>query len=208
MNLLLSEHLKESFHTTAYAINVYVLPGANAVRLARYTREEIEAGKGTRIVSSFAKKPPKKQSRKSSGKQPSNVDAATSREDFFASGKGKKRKRKGRAEDSSEPEDLFTDDDGEEVMSLYADDDGAVDTNGVSSAKSLSGRKGSRKRMVSTSDEEENEDATWAFSMGSKQPTRKNGSKILSSIANKQPSLVGNSSCVNGKLIEILSDTD
>lgn len=60
IQLLLSHHLKEEYHSTAYAINVYVLSGPQAIRLTRLSREAIEGGSGSRLECSFLKKTSRK----------------------------------------------------------------------------------------------------------------------------------------------------
>lgn len=60
IQLLLSHHLKEDFHSTAYSINVYLLSGLQAMRLTRLSREAVEAGQGPRIDCTFLKKTGKK----------------------------------------------------------------------------------------------------------------------------------------------------
>ncbi|CAE6448446.1 unnamed protein product [Rhizoctonia solani] len=73
IQLVLSGHLKENFHSTAYAINVYLQLGSQAVRLTRLGREAVEAGSGPKIECVFiqrtsgkSKAAPKKQAAKSS----------------------------------------------------------------------------------------------------------------------------------------------
>jgi len=53
VHLLVSRHLGEAFSSTAYSVNVYIVPGELAIRLTRFTRAEILAGKGPRIHCSF-----------------------------------------------------------------------------------------------------------------------------------------------------------
>ncbi|KAF8713392.1 ATP-dependent DNA helicase, partial [Rhizoctonia solani] len=72
IQLVLSGHLKEIFHSTAYAINVYLQLGPQAVRLTRLDRESVEAGSGPKIECTFiqrtsgrSKAAPKKQAAKS-----------------------------------------------------------------------------------------------------------------------------------------------
>lgn len=66
ITLLLSGHLKEDFHSTAYSINVYVSAGPQALRLTRLSRQKVGAGEGSRINCTFVNKITKK--RKSSAK--------------------------------------------------------------------------------------------------------------------------------------------
>lgn len=53
VHLLLSRYLGEAFSSTAYNVNVYVVPGELALRLTRFARADIVAGKGPRIHCSF-----------------------------------------------------------------------------------------------------------------------------------------------------------
>jgi ATP-dependent DNA helicase Q1 len=53
VHLLLSRYLGEAFSSTAYSVNVYIVPGELALRLTRFTRADILAGKGPRIHCSF-----------------------------------------------------------------------------------------------------------------------------------------------------------
>ncbi|KAF8122865.1 ATP-dependent DNA helicase [Boletus edulis] len=49
VHLLNSRYLGEAFSSTAYSVNVYIVPGELAIRLTRFTRADIVAGKGPRI---------------------------------------------------------------------------------------------------------------------------------------------------------------
>jgi ATP-dependent DNA helicase Q1 len=53
IQLVLSGHLKEIFHSTAYSINVYLQLGPQAVRLTRLGRDAIMGGSGPRIECAF-----------------------------------------------------------------------------------------------------------------------------------------------------------
>jgi len=53
VHLLVSRYLGEAFSSTAYSVNVYIIPGELALRLTRFTRADILAGKGPRIHYSF-----------------------------------------------------------------------------------------------------------------------------------------------------------
>ncbi|KIJ15140.1 hypothetical protein PAXINDRAFT_180755 [Paxillus involutus ATCC 200175] len=59
VQLLVSRYLGEAFSSTAYTVNVYVIPGELALRLTRLTRAEVVHGNGPRIHCSF-----KRQTRK------------------------------------------------------------------------------------------------------------------------------------------------
>ncbi|KAG8777037.1 hypothetical protein FRC12_000578, partial [Ceratobasidium sp. 428] len=61
IQLVLSGHLKEIFHSTAYSINVYLQPGPQAIRLTRLDRDAVEAGGAPKIECTFLQ-------RKSSGR--------------------------------------------------------------------------------------------------------------------------------------------
>ncbi|CAE6431582.1 unnamed protein product [Rhizoctonia solani] len=88
IQLVLSGHLKEIFHSTAYAINVYLQPGPQAVRLTRLLREVVEAGAGPKVECAFiqrtsvkSKAAPKKQAGKSNGGRKGKSKVVASDED-------------------------------------------------------------------------------------------------------------------------------
>jgi ATP-dependent DNA helicase Q1 len=56
ITLLLQDYIKEEYSSTAYAINVYLIPGAHALRLSRLSEEDVRSGSGPRIRASFVKK--------------------------------------------------------------------------------------------------------------------------------------------------------
>lgn len=56
IQLLLSRHFKEDFQTTAYSVNVYIVPGSQALRLSRLSRADVEGGKCPKIELPFLKK--------------------------------------------------------------------------------------------------------------------------------------------------------
>jgi len=55
VELLLSGYLQESYSANAYAVNVYVIPGPQAIRLTRISREDLEKNGGPRVECSFRK---------------------------------------------------------------------------------------------------------------------------------------------------------
>ncbi|KAL4073701.1 ATP-dependent DNA helicase [Scleroderma citrinum] len=57
VQLLILRYLGEAFSSTAYSVNVYVIPGQLAIRLTRLMRSEIVNGKGPRIYCSFKRTP-------------------------------------------------------------------------------------------------------------------------------------------------------
>jgi len=42
VELLLSRYLEEAYSANSYAVNVYVVPGPQAIRLGRFSREDLE----------------------------------------------------------------------------------------------------------------------------------------------------------------------
>ncbi|PVG04636.1 ATP-dependent DNA helicase [Serendipita vermifera] len=56
ITLLLLGYLKEEYVTNAYAINVYLVPGQQALRLSRLSKDDVESGKGPQIVTTFLKR--------------------------------------------------------------------------------------------------------------------------------------------------------
>ncbi|KAI5121119.1 hypothetical protein M0805_002791 [Coniferiporia weirii] len=169
VNLLLSQHLKESFHSTAYAINVYVLTGPSAIRLSRYSREDVEAGKGPRIIVAFLKKKSKKRGSSKEGARGSggrNKENDTG-EDFFNRTNGKKRKRyEGLEADPEFGDDSIADD--ENVMSLYIDDDEPEEPR----RRADKGRKRLQTKVLSEDEGEEEDDWEFTFDGGSVPKTK------------------------------------
>ena len=103
MHLLLTQYLKESFHSTAYAINVYVQPGTHALRLTHYSREQIEGGQGPRIKMAFARKVKQVGSKTRRGSQVTSAskrkrigdeDEDEDEENEPVMGKGKRKRKK------------------------------------------------------------------------------------------------------------------
>ncbi|OWZ78617.1 ATP-dependent DNA helicase [Cryptococcus neoformans Bt85] len=70
-HLLLIGYLQDSYHATAFSVNVYVIPSPTAVRLTRLEREEVEAGRGVRVECTFAV--PQGKEKKAPGKGSSKV---------------------------------------------------------------------------------------------------------------------------------------
>ena len=62
IHLLLSRHFKEDFQTTAYSVNVYIIPGSQALRLSRLSKADVEGGKCPKIEHSFLNKTGKRKS--------------------------------------------------------------------------------------------------------------------------------------------------
>ncbi|KZT54726.1 ATP-dependent DNA helicase [Calocera cornea HHB12733] len=53
IQLILDHYLKEDFHQTAYAINVYLSPGSQAPRLTRLSKSAVASGSGPRLECTF-----------------------------------------------------------------------------------------------------------------------------------------------------------
>jgi ATP-dependent DNA helicase Q1 len=56
ITLLLQDYMKEEYSSTAYTINVYLIPGKLSLRLSRLSEEDVINGSGPRIRASFVKK--------------------------------------------------------------------------------------------------------------------------------------------------------
>ncbi|KAG8886455.1 hypothetical protein FRB98_001274 [Tulasnella sp. 332] len=56
IQLILSKHLKEDYHSTAYAINVYVSVGPQSLRITHMSHDAVQAGTGERITLALAPK--------------------------------------------------------------------------------------------------------------------------------------------------------
>ena len=216
--MYLSGHLGESFHSTAYAINVYVTPGPGALRLTRYSREDIEAGKGPRIHVTFLKKG--KEAAKKSDRGAKTGDKEASRA-YSGGAKGKKRKRGEESSEEDLDDPIVNDDVG---MSLYADDDDiAADPDAREVAKANASYTSSN---VASKIRQRSETEGWTFTMSNDTPVsaasskqgrgkfkpaistqiKSNGSKPLSNATRTPLSAVNRS--VDNDVIEIISDSD
>jgi ATP-dependent DNA helicase Q1 len=148
VQMLVLRYLEEAFSSTAYTVNVYVAPGNQALRLARFTREDIVNGGGPRIQCSFRRHGRKVKSKRVANdrQSPDNLDL---QEDTTA-GPSQIRKpappRKKRLyEDVSDPDEV----DGEDFTSQI----GMID--------------------AEESDVDDDDDADWAFSLRPPPPTKK-----------------------------------
>lgn len=116
---MLTGYLKESYHSTAYAINVYILPGQNAIRLSRYPQEDVEQGRSPQIKLSFARKLVKSGVGKKKKKSTQDCDVSSGHLD-----KNMKKKQKRFIESSdSEDKNFIASDRDVEEMGLYASED-------------------------------------------------------------------------------------
>ncbi|KDQ53749.1 hypothetical protein JAAARDRAFT_136746 [Jaapia argillacea MUCL 33604] len=93
VNLLLSRYLQESFYQTAYSTNVYVEPGPQSIVLGRLSREDVEEGRGRRVMCTILTKGARKgagvKAPKSTPKASSSTKASASAK---ASGSTKRKK--------------------------------------------------------------------------------------------------------------------
>lgn len=148
VQMLVLRYLEEAFSSTAYTVNVYVAPGNQALRLTRFTREDIVNGGGPRIQCSFRRHGCKVKSKRVANdrQSPDNLDL---QEDTTA-GPSQIRKpappRKKRLyEDVSDPDEV----DGEDFTSQI----GMID--------------------AEESDVDDDDDGDWAFSLRPPPPTKK-----------------------------------
>ncbi|CAE6507720.1 unnamed protein product [Rhizoctonia solani] len=161
IQLVLSGHLKEIFHSTAYAINVYLQLGPQAARLTRLSREGVQAGSGPKIECAFiqraatkSKAAPKKQAPKASGGRKGKSKAVVSDE----------------AEDEDEDVEDLTEQIQQEVVSIDsedledADEDGWSYSimprrkNGQGAKPSTSGSARKRRKIISDDEDEFDDD--------------------------------------------------
>lgn len=88
IHLILSKYLKEDFHQTAYSVNVYVIPGPQAIRLTRLSKLRVEAGEGSRVSTTFAlpvqTKRKSKIASKAKGRQKHDVNTSDAEGNFKA----------------------------------------------------------------------------------------------------------------------------
>ena len=175
IQLLLSQYLKESFHSTAYSINVYVIPGQQVIRLVRYSREDIEGGKGPRIQIVFLKKASKKVSRKrpaSPGNQ-STLDGATQK----LTGVKKLKRVAAEAEEVEEDLPFYVDDDSQDVADMSEIEEEAPLT-----VQRQSSRQRKAEKMILS----DSEDGDWSFNMSGASNSKKYGLTSKASIGTKQ----------------------
>ncbi|WVQ97922.1 hypothetical protein IAU59_005040 [Kwoniella sp. CBS 9459] len=69
IHLLLLGYLTDSYHATAYAVNVYMIPSDTAIRLSRLSLEDIQAGKSVKVECTFQAPPMKQSKGKNKGKR-------------------------------------------------------------------------------------------------------------------------------------------
>lgn len=148
VQMLVLRYLEEAFSSTAYTVNVYVAPGNQALRLTRFTREDIVNGGGPRIQCSFRRHGRKVKSKKTTfdRQSPAILDL---QEDATA-GPSRIRKpappRKKRLyEDVSDPDEVDGEDFTSQIMMIDAEE----------------------------SDVDDGDDVDWVYSFRPPQPTKK-----------------------------------
>ncbi|KAL5514242.1 hypothetical protein ACEPAG_2330 [Sanghuangporus baumii] len=221
VQLFLSGHLGESFHSTAYSINVYVTPGPGALRITRYTREDVESGRGQRIHVTFLRKG--KDAAKKNERRTKTGDEEASRA-YSSGAKGKKRKR-GEETFEDEVDDPIVNDD--DRMSLYADDDDiAADRDEREVAKANTSY---TLHNVASKIRQRSESEGWTFTMSNDTPVsaaipskqgrgkfkpaiagsvKLNGSTSLSNASRTRTPLTTVNRSMDNGVIEIESDSD
>lgn len=148
VQMLVLRYLEEAFSSTAYTVNVYVAPGNQALRLTRFTREDIVNGGGPRIQCSFRRHGRKVKSKKTTFDRQS-PDILDLQEDATA-GPSRIRKpappRKKRLyEDVSDPDEVDGEDFTSQIMMIDAEE----------------------------SDVDDGDDVDWVYSFRPPQPTKK-----------------------------------
>ncbi|KAF8459232.1 P-loop containing nucleoside triphosphate hydrolase protein [Gautieria morchelliformis] len=178
VQLILSHHLKEDFHSTSYSINVYVISGPQAMRLTRLSREAVESGAGQRITCTFLKKAGRKAAaktkRKDAGLQ-SQLYQSSGPSDFpLNSVPRTKTKKRGRSSSSGK---------GQEVYDFIVEDDGdVIHMHGEDSSGSHSDNLELEMRRISPTifkssnqddDGDDDYESTWTFTMDDAAPMQK-----------------------------------
>ncbi|WVF69876.1 hypothetical protein IAT40_004658 [Kwoniella sp. CBS 6097] len=100
IHLLLLGYLTDSYHATAYAVNVYMIASDTAVRLTRLSLEDVQAGKGIKVDCTFPAPPTKaskakgsaKKGKKSAEDDDEDEESANKDQNEAEKTKGKKRK--------------------------------------------------------------------------------------------------------------------
>src|ERR1700730_4511543 len=120
VELLLSHYLEDAYSANSYAVNVYIVPGPQAIRLTRFSREDLENNRGPRVECCFRRVPRKtkatEKGRKGSSKKVSHEVAGSDSEvsTGFSNGRNtnlsRKRKRQPTADAGDKSDDLIVTD--------------------------------------------------------------------------------------------------
>ncbi|WWD07841.1 hypothetical protein V865_005947 [Kwoniella europaea PYCC6329] len=95
IHLVLLGYLADSYHATAYSVNVYIVPSDMAVRLTRLRLEDVKAGRSVKIECTFPAPDPKKSKSKKAKKSDEDEEEEDKQEDEEdkEEGKGKAKKK-------------------------------------------------------------------------------------------------------------------
>ncbi|WRT64897.1 uncharacterized protein IL334_001836 [Kwoniella shivajii] len=106
-HLILLGYLSDSYHATAFSVNVYIKPSDSAVRLTRLRLEDIQAGKGIQIECTFLAIEPRmaksKKGKKSDTDEDADDDGGGDGVDKLERGKGKSVTKKAKTESKAKP---------------------------------------------------------------------------------------------------------
>jgi len=153
--MLVLRYLEEAFSSTAYTVNVYVATGNQALRLTRFTRDEVVNGHGPRIQCSFRRLGRKIKTKKALVDRESPV--VSELQENTSAGPSRIRnqvpqKKKRLFEDVSDPDehDVYeTDDFTSQLRAIDAEESDADDDDGVDWAYSLRPPQPTKKQRTS-----------------------------------------------------------
>ncbi|OCF58975.1 ATP-dependent DNA helicase [Kwoniella mangroviensis CBS 10435] len=102
IHLVLLGYLADSYHATAYSVNVYIVPSDMAVRLTRLRSEDVQAGRSVKIECTFPAPEPKKSKAKKAKKSDEDDGEEDGQEDEEEKEEGKgKAKKKAKTESTA-----------------------------------------------------------------------------------------------------------
>ena len=185
VELLLSRYLEESYSANSYVVNVYVVPGPQAIRLTRISREDLTNNKGPRVKCSFRKVARKKaagKSTKGTSKKASNEDPV----DHRISNRADTKRKRQHTLDRDDKVDRFN----------VADEDGLGSDDDIEDF--------SNKLREVDAEESEHETDDWTFSMGTTSHLPKKARK--SGEGRNAIRRLDKTQRDNGEIISLLSD--
>ncbi len=112
MRLLVDGFFEMSFAPTTYSVNVYLKPSDTAARFTRFSRAEIEQGKGPAFECAFSKKVPKRKAAKKDS-QPTKTDATPRVAKASGSSNARGKRKREVSESLGEEDDDDEEDDGD-----------------------------------------------------------------------------------------------
>ncbi|KAI0062780.1 ATP-dependent DNA helicase [Artomyces pyxidatus] len=169
IDLLLSNHLKETYHSNAHTTITYIEPGPFAGRLSSLTRAQIEANQGQRIACAFVKPP---------GRKTKTNTARSRKGDSSGAGPSRGQKRKRPADTDEEDEEDVDDGDVE-------DESDGIPTEGEDVYSPITKRRRYGKRTAALyapmeaqsdakdSDGDEGVDDPWLYNIADNQPRKR-----------------------------------